>query len=124
MLSARAVRSISSENGPIGKIGVVRPGLLADMLIVDANPLENLKVLYGTGWFRLNDSTGNFAQDNIFAACNQGGGGTGYSVTFGHNSPGDCSGSPAITSAGWYRSVLAFADENVAENRLYLREVS
>ena len=29
--------------------GVVRAGLLADMVIVDQNPLKNLKVLYGTG---------------------------------------------------------------------------
>jgi amidohydrolase family protein len=45
---------------PKGKdidIGVVRPGMLADLLVVDANPIENLKVLYGTGWFRLNDAT-------------------------------------------------------------------
>jgi len=39
------------------EFGVVRPGMLADLLVVDANPLENLKVLYGTGWFRLNDAT-------------------------------------------------------------------
>lgn len=57
----------------------------------------------------LNDSTGNFAQDNIFAVCNQGGG-TGYSVTFGHNSPGNCSGSPVITTAGWYRFVWLFTN--------------
>jgi hypothetical protein len=37
--------------------GVVRQGALADLAIVDANPLENLKVLYGTGWFKLNDAT-------------------------------------------------------------------
>ena len=45
----------------------------------------------------------------IFAVCNQGGG-TGYSVTFGHNSPGDCSGSPVITSSGWYRFVWEFTN--------------
>ena len=56
----------------------------------------------------LNDNTGAFAQDNIFAVCNQGG--TGYSVTFGHNSPGDCSGSPVITTAGWYRFVWLFTN--------------
>jgi len=38
--------------------GVVRAGLLADMVIVDQNPLKNLKVLYGTGALRLNDQTG------------------------------------------------------------------
>ncbi len=37
--------------------GVVRAGLLADMIIVDQNPLKNLKVLYGTGALRLNDQT-------------------------------------------------------------------
>lgn len=37
--------------------GVVRPGLKADMLIVGENPLENLKVLYGTGAVKLNDET-------------------------------------------------------------------
>lgn len=40
------------------EFGVVRAGLLADLVIVDQNPLENLKVLYGTGAVRLNDQTG------------------------------------------------------------------
>jgi imidazolonepropionase-like amidohydrolase len=38
--------------------GIIRPGTLADMVIVDQNPLENLKVFYGTGWMKLNDATG------------------------------------------------------------------
>lgn len=38
--------------------GVIRPGLLADLIIVDENPVANLKVLYGTGAVRLNDDTG------------------------------------------------------------------
>ncbi len=38
--------------------GVIRPGLKADLLIVDENPLENFKVLYGTGAVKLNDETG------------------------------------------------------------------
>lgn len=38
--------------------GIVRPGLLADLIVVDENPLENLKVLYGTGAVRLNDANG------------------------------------------------------------------
>jgi imidazolonepropionase-like amidohydrolase len=38
--------------------GIIRPGLLADMVIVDQNPIENLKVLYGTGAVKLNDETG------------------------------------------------------------------
>ena len=32
--------------------------MLADLVIVDENPLENLKVLYGTGHRRLNLETG------------------------------------------------------------------
>jgi imidazolonepropionase-like amidohydrolase len=38
------------------RIGSVRPGKLADLVITEYNPLENFKVLYGTGHFRLNDS--------------------------------------------------------------------
>ncbi len=44
-------------NKPI-EYGVIREGLLADMIIVGENPLQNLKVLYGTGAVRLNDETG------------------------------------------------------------------
>jgi imidazolonepropionase-like amidohydrolase len=38
--------------------GIIRPGRLADLVVVDENPLENFKVLYGTGAVRLNDETG------------------------------------------------------------------
>lgn len=55
-------QTLAQRTGKESEIGVVRPGMLADMLVVDANPLENLKVLYGTGWFRLNDSTGKVDQ--------------------------------------------------------------
>ena len=40
------------------EFGVVRPGMLADMVIVDQNPLENFKVLYANGAVKLNDRTG------------------------------------------------------------------
>ncbi len=46
---------------PSGKpieYGVVKVGMLADLAIVGANPLENLKALYGTGAVKLNDATG------------------------------------------------------------------
>jgi imidazolonepropionase-like amidohydrolase len=38
--------------------GIIRPGLKADLVVVGENPLENLKVLYGTGAVKLNDETG------------------------------------------------------------------
>lgn len=40
------------------EFGVIREGLLADMIIVGENPLHNLKVLYGTEAIKLNDQTG------------------------------------------------------------------
>jgi imidazolonepropionase-like amidohydrolase len=40
------------------ELGWVRPGFLADLVVIGQNPLQNLKVLYGTGWTRLNDQTG------------------------------------------------------------------
>lgn len=39
--------------GMDGQIGSVRPGKLADLVVTAYNPLENFKVLYGTGHFRL-----------------------------------------------------------------------
>lgn len=40
------------------QFGVLEVGTKADMVVVPENPLENLKVLYGTGTPRLNDETG------------------------------------------------------------------
>jgi hypothetical protein len=51
-----AMTLAEAEGRPIDR-GVVRAGLLADMVIVDQNPLRNLKVLYGTGAVKLNDQT-------------------------------------------------------------------
>jgi len=36
--------------------GMIKEGLLADLVIVDENPLANLKVLYGTGAIKINDN--------------------------------------------------------------------
>jgi imidazolonepropionase-like amidohydrolase len=43
-------------------IGVVRPGMLADLVITTENPLQNLKTLYGTRALRLDDRTGKLAR--------------------------------------------------------------
>jgi hypothetical protein len=45
---------------PKGKpieFGIIRPGMLADLVMVGENPIQNFKVLYGTGAIRLNDKT-------------------------------------------------------------------
>ncbi len=38
-------------------LGIIRPGLLADLVIVEESPILNLKTLYGTGAVRVNDET-------------------------------------------------------------------
>ncbi|UCC49591.1 MAG: amidohydrolase, partial [Gemmatimonadota bacterium] len=45
------------EGRPI-EFGIIRPGMLADLVVVERSPVEDLKVLYGTGTVRLNDETG------------------------------------------------------------------
>lgn len=51
-------QAIFEPKGEEIQFGVVRPGLLADLVIIDENPLQNLKVLYGTGAVRLDDESG------------------------------------------------------------------
>ena len=46
---------------PLGRpieYGVIRSGMRADLVVLEENPLANMKVLYGTGAVRLNDATG------------------------------------------------------------------
>jgi imidazolonepropionase-like amidohydrolase len=50
--------TLEDPRGRQPDFGVVRAGHLADLVVVDQNPLENFKVLYGTGAVRLNDRTG------------------------------------------------------------------
>lgn len=48
---------LAQQQGRPMEFGVIRPGKLADLIIVPENPIANLKVLYGTGAIRLNDQT-------------------------------------------------------------------
>lgn len=50
--------TIHEAMGKPMEFGELRPGMLADMVVVPENPLQNLKVLYGTGAVRLNPETG------------------------------------------------------------------
>jgi imidazolonepropionase-like amidohydrolase len=50
--------ALTAPKGKTPDFGTVRPGMLADLVIVEENPLHNFKVLYGTGWIRVNDATG------------------------------------------------------------------
>jgi len=51
-------QELSDPGGVPADFGMIREGLKADFVVVDENPLENLKVLYGTGAVRLDDETG------------------------------------------------------------------
>jgi imidazolonepropionase-like amidohydrolase len=53
-----AAQTLYKPTGRAPEIGLVAPGMLADLLVVPENPIANLKVLYGTGFVRLNDRTG------------------------------------------------------------------
>ncbi|HXG69827.1 MAG TPA: hypothetical protein VNJ04_04355, partial [Gemmatimonadaceae bacterium] len=64
-LQAATMNGAITLHEPTGKapeFGMVRTGMLADMVIVDQNPLQNFKVLYGTGALKLNDKTGKAEQ--------------------------------------------------------------
>lgn len=50
-------RELYAPRGEEPPFGTIRPGKLADIIIVPENPLENLKTLYGTGHLRLNRET-------------------------------------------------------------------
>ncbi|HVR42907.1 MAG TPA: amidohydrolase family protein, partial [Thermoanaerobaculia bacterium] len=51
-------QALHEPKGLAPGFGVIRPGLYADLILVEENPLRNLKVLYGTGAIRLNDESG------------------------------------------------------------------
>ena len=60
VIQAATVNGAATIYEPKGEpppFGAIKRGMLADLVLVDANPLENLKVLYGTGAVKLDDET-------------------------------------------------------------------
>ena len=60
VIQAATINGAREIYEPLGQeppFGIVREGMLADLVIVPENPLANLKVLYGTGHMRLNPQT-------------------------------------------------------------------
>ena len=51
-------QALFEPKGQTIEFGIVREGMLADLVVVGENPIDDLKVLYGTGAVRLNDETG------------------------------------------------------------------
>ncbi len=51
-------QELNDPKGLPPDFGMIRAGLKADFVVVEENPLQNLKVLYGTGAVKLNDETG------------------------------------------------------------------
>ncbi len=50
--------TLHEPKGTPVQFGIIRPGMLADLVVVEENPMRNLKVLYGTGTVKL-DENGN-----------------------------------------------------------------
>ncbi len=50
-------RTLAAPRGQEPEFGLVRAGMLADLVITPEDPLQNFKTLYGTGTLRLNDTT-------------------------------------------------------------------
>jgi imidazolonepropionase-like amidohydrolase len=49
---------LAEQQDTVADFGIVEPGKRADLVITEYNPIEDFKVLYGTGTLRLNDETG------------------------------------------------------------------
>jgi hypothetical protein len=76
-------------------------------LIDDDVELNSSTFSATTGWYGI---------DNIITACPVSGG---FVINFGNGSPGSCSGTPVVTSAGWYRFVFEFTNNG---GKAYLTE--
>jgi len=53
-----AAETLAKPSGKPIETGVIRPGMIADIIVVPENPLANLKTLYANGALKLDDATG------------------------------------------------------------------
>src|SRR5690606_24359206 len=56
--TTHGAQTLYEPKGQDAPMGAIRNGMLADLVIVPENPMQNLKTLYGTGFQRLSDETG------------------------------------------------------------------
>lgn len=49
---------LAKENGQAMEFGIIQQNMLADLVLVEENPLHNFKTLYGTGAMKINAKTG------------------------------------------------------------------
>lgn len=54
----KGAESLSKENGKSIEFGIIQQNMLADLVLVEENPLQNFKTLYGTGTLKFNPKTG------------------------------------------------------------------
>jgi imidazolonepropionase-like amidohydrolase len=50
--------TIMKPKGKAPEFGLIKAGMLADLVLVPENPIHNFKVLYGTGHIKVDDGTG------------------------------------------------------------------
>ncbi|UCD25793.1 MAG: amidohydrolase [Gemmatimonadota bacterium] len=48
--------TLHEPKGQDVSFGLIKPGMLADLVVVEENPIHNLKVLYGTGTIKLDEA--------------------------------------------------------------------
>lgn len=61
--SMHGAEAIAAPTGEAPQFGLVREGYLADLVVVDGNPLENLKILGGMGVLRTDEASGAIMRD-------------------------------------------------------------
>jgi cytosine/adenosine deaminase-related metal-dependent hydrolase len=49
-------QALAAPTGRPAEFGTIEPGMLADMILLDHNPVQDFKVLYGTGTLRLDEN--------------------------------------------------------------------